>query len=523
MSKHTSDIRSFFRRPAPAPALSAAPAQPPPTAPVLTAAVSVPGTGPLPALASAAATSSSSVDTFDADAAMDAALMAFDMDGAIAAARPDSAIAAARPSLPPRGPAPRQTYQLGLFKSPVRLPKPPQMAAPDAANPSDRQRLLRLQFERFGTSSASNPMVAPPASPPAPLNEAQRLVAEHAAEQPLSVRAGAGTGKTHTMMRRAVHLVTNQGIPANGILMLTFSVKAATELKERLASAFGAASNGPVERPVTKTFHALAIFWIRQYWKALGLGAPPVPLTGQAGQRALMARVIEEEVMAERLRRCCLRMPNTLPSDASWSEVLDAFSQLHPDAFARAKKVAEKDVPHDETPEAKPAGGKRKRGGGRDAAEARAEAEALAEKRADLERMRRISLCKHVDLEMAAVGRCKAQRSSRGRGCSAAADGPPPDEPDDLFTRWLEPKKLREHVRFYLDLVQRGRLYGHTPSDYLRDDAAIWTRYESMQRRDGLIDFDCMLTLFKQVCYVGVPVAPPSRVVARMLLSRPTP
>ena len=486
MSKRPpSDIRSFFKRPAPAPAPGPGPQSAPATVQALSPAPvaqppAVPQTVvPQAVVVAPSPASSSSVSVFDADALLDADLMAIDMDSVIAAAKPTPP--------PPRGP-PRQTFQLGLFKYPVRVPKPPQMPPPDASNPSDRQRLLQLQFERFGTNS-SGPLVAVPAAAAAPLNEAQRLVAEHSADQPLSVRAGAGTGKTHTMMRRAMHLVTEQNIDASAVLMLTFSVKAATELKDRLAAAFGTAPDGSAQRPVAKTFHALAIFWIRQYWLVLGLGCPPVPLTGKAGQRALMTRAIEEEVMATRLRRCCKRMPNTLPSDASWDAVLDAFSRIYPEAFARAQKAAEEEVPHDEKP-----AGKRKRSGGRDASEAQAEAAARAEMVVQLEQVRQISLCKYVDLEMATIGRSKQAQSSRGTGQAAMANA---QLPDDLFEKWLEPKKLREHVRFYLDLVQRGRLNRHAPNEYLDEDAAIWERYERIQLRDGLIDFDCMLVLFK--------------------------
>ena len=53
----------------------------------------------------------------------------------------------------------------------------------------------------------------------------------------LSVRAGAGTGKTFTMMQRALFLA-QQGVPPASILMVTFSVKAAEELKSRLDVAF---------------------------------------------------------------------------------------------------------------------------------------------------------------------------------------------------------------------------------------------------------------------------------------------
>ena len=114
------------------------------------------------------------------------------------------------------------------------------------------------------------------------------------------------------MMQRALYLVQQQAVPPSRILMVTFSVKAADELKSRLDVAFGtpppqqpqqqpqlpqqpqqpqqslppaactAVSHARAAIPVAKTFHALAFFWVRTYWQAAGLGARPTPLTGNA-------------------------------------------------------------------------------------------------------------------------------------------------------------------------------------------------------------------------------------------------
>ena len=70
---------------------------------------------------------------------------------------------------------------------------------------------------------------------------------------------------------------------------------------------------------------------------------------------------------------------------------------------------------------------------------------------------------------------------------------------NDLYQAWLEPKRLKRHVTFYLELVSRGRLGGHLPGDYLPDDADVWLRYEALQRREGALDFDSMLTLFHEL------------------------
>src|SRR5919112_32008 len=64
------------------------------------------------------------------------------------------------------------------------------------------------------------------------LNRAQEAAVTHA-DGPLAVLAGAGTGKTHTVVHRFAWLV-GQGIPPECILALTFSAPAAANLRERL-------------------------------------------------------------------------------------------------------------------------------------------------------------------------------------------------------------------------------------------------------------------------------------------------
>ncbi len=69
--------------------------------------------------------------------------------------------------------------------------------------------------------------------PPTP----QQLRAQTHSLAPLMILAGAGTGKTTTLIRRIVHLIEHQGIPPESILALTFSEKAAGELQQRIREA----------------------------------------------------------------------------------------------------------------------------------------------------------------------------------------------------------------------------------------------------------------------------------------------
>src|SRR5579864_204484 len=104
------------------------------------------------------------------------------------------------------------------------------------------------------------------------LNDEQRRAATHA-DGPLLVLAGAGTGKTGTLVARAAWLRA-QGVEASRILLLTFTRRAADDMLARVvsraaaASGAGAAANGarsPDERICGGTFHAIAHRIIRAH------------------------------------------------------------------------------------------------------------------------------------------------------------------------------------------------------------------------------------------------------------------
>ena len=106
------------------------------------------------------------------------------------------------------------------------------------------------------------------------LNEQQRRAAtQHGG--PLLVLAGAGTGKTRTLVARAAWLHGSQGMPANRILLLTFTRRAASDMLARAAAWFDGSSHGiqGSGRICGGTFHAIAHKIIRQHAESFSL--PP--------------------------------------------------------------------------------------------------------------------------------------------------------------------------------------------------------------------------------------------------------
>jgi DNA helicase-2/ATP-dependent DNA helicase PcrA len=98
------------------------------------------------------------------------------------------------------------------------------------------------------------------------LDPDQRAVAEVVAG-PLLVVAGPGAGKTRTLTHRVAHLVRERGLPPEGCLVVTFTRRAAGELRERLAALLGEEAAGvPVH-----TFHSLGLSLLRAHGALLDL------------------------------------------------------------------------------------------------------------------------------------------------------------------------------------------------------------------------------------------------------------
>jgi DNA helicase-2/ATP-dependent DNA helicase PcrA len=100
------------------------------------------------------------------------------------------------------------------------------------------------------------------------LNPEQRLAAE-TTEGPLLILAGAGTGKTRAVTFRMANLIS-RGIPAESILAVTFTNKAAEEMQTRVSDLLLRAGVPP-ERPWLSTFHSLCARLLRREAAAAGL------------------------------------------------------------------------------------------------------------------------------------------------------------------------------------------------------------------------------------------------------------
>ncbi|MBB3327608.1 ATP-dependent helicase [Microlunatus antarcticus] len=106
------------------------------------------------------------------------------------------------------------------------------------------------------------------------LDDAQAAVVAHAGG-PLLVLAGPGTGKTTTLVESVVDRIDRRGAAPDSVLVLTFSRRAAADLRTRIAGRLGKT----VVTPAAMTFHAFCYALVRRFADRLGL-AGPVPESG---------------------------------------------------------------------------------------------------------------------------------------------------------------------------------------------------------------------------------------------------
>ncbi len=201
-----------------------------------------------------------------------------------------------------------------------------------------------------------------------PLTSSQRRAV--AARGNVLVSAGAGTGKTHTVVERCLHLVFNQGVSLDRILMVTFTEAAAAEMRRRLREALDKKldAHGPdtpriaqqlalLDTANISTLHGFCLRLVREHFHELEID-PDVSVLDDAQTRPLISSTLDDlfehhyaggstesravhelvrrlgrgsdEPVRELVRRLHA-FTQTLPDPARWlEEQIAAFSEAQP-------------------------------------------------------------------------------------------------------------------------------------------------------------------------------------------------
>ncbi|MFF9076858.1 DNA helicase PcrA [Streptomyces sp. NPDC014735] len=182
------------------------------------------------------------------------------------------------------------SFLAGLQHAEEGPPPPPEESAPEDvpedlfAGVFDGPPPPRDAFYRDG---APRPVVDPAALLDG-LNEQQRAAVVHAGS-PLLIVAGAGSGKTRVLTHRIAHLLATRGVHPGQILAITFTNKAAGEMKERVEQLVGPRAHAMW----VMTFHSACVRILRRESKKLGFTSS-FSIYDAADSKRLMALVCRD-------------------------------------------------------------------------------------------------------------------------------------------------------------------------------------------------------------------------------------
>jgi len=163
----------------------------------------------------------------------------------------------------------------------------------------------------------------------AALDPEQREVAL-ATRGPVCVLAGAGTGKTRAIAHRIAYGVRIGVVNPRHVLAVTFTTRAAGELRGRLRRLAGAAGGG-MEQVQARTFHAAALRQLSHFWPRTVGGRPPAVLDSKLGLLTEIARELRVHAGLPELRDTA--------GEIEWAKVTQVRPVGYPAAAAAAGRV----------------------------------------------------------------------------------------------------------------------------------------------------------------------------------------
>ena len=168
---------------------------------------------------------------------------------------------------------------------------------------------------------------------------------------PMLMLAGAGSGKTKTLTHRIAHLIANEGVWPSHILAVTFTNKAAREMRERLAHLVGQDGSRRDFMPWMGTFHSICVRLLRMDGAAIGVQKNFV-IYDEDDRQSLVKQVMKQLSILDREMKPSqisgaisqaknkLQTPDDLKSQARYpfqkavAEIYQRYEELRKDAGA---------------------------------------------------------------------------------------------------------------------------------------------------------------------------------------------
>ena len=166
------------------------------------------------------------------------------------------------------------------------------------------------------------------------LDPEQRQVAL-AARGPVCVLAGAGTGKTRAVAHRIAYLAATAQADAARVLAVTFTTRAAGELRARLRQLGQVAPGAGLDKVQARTFHSAALRQLTHFWPSTVGGRAPEVVESKIGLVAEAARRLRVSAGLPELRDAA--------AEIEWAKV----TQVRPDDFPAASAKAGRTPPLD--------------------------------------------------------------------------------------------------------------------------------------------------------------------------------
>ena len=146
---------------------------------------------------------------------------------------------------------------------------------------------------------------------------------------PVCVLAGAGTGKTRAIAHRIAYAVLTGVVDPGHVLAVTFTTRAAGELRARLHQLGG--PGGALDRVQARTFHSAALRQLTHFWPQTVGGRPPAVLDSKVRMLAEIARQARISASAAELR--------DLASEIEWAKVTQVRPEEYPGICGKAGRV----------------------------------------------------------------------------------------------------------------------------------------------------------------------------------------